>query len=135
MYLMQDCGRKLYELKYATGSTHCARQPDRDDLRQRWNNSTKSQVGMEGDFIGMYTKLQGVYNLRDKWVHELRSDSKIVTKKVDTAVNISDVLTKCLSSVTRNALFMQVDSTANGLRNGHVRHLGRFDNRRIEDRE
>ena len=55
------------------------------------------------------TKLKGVYNLREKWVHELRDDSKIVTKKVDTAVNISDVLTKCLTSVTRNALFMQVD--------------------------
>ena len=30
-------------------------------------------------------------------VVELRDDSKIVTKKVDTAVNVSDVLTKCLT--------------------------------------
>ena len=70
------------------------------------------------------TKLKGVYNLRDKWVQELRDDSKIVTKKVDTAVNVSDVLTKCLTSVTRNALFLQVDRIANGLRNSYVRHLG-----------
>ena len=47
------------------------------------------------------TKLKGAYNLRDKWVQALRDDSKIVTKKVDsdTAVNISDVLTRCLPSV------------------------------------
>ena len=70
------------------------------------------------------TKLKGVYNLRDKWVQELRDDSKIVTKKVDTAVNVSDVLTKCLTSVTRNALFLQVDRIANGLRNSYVQHLG-----------
>ena len=71
-------------------------------------------------------KLKGVYrdNLREKWVQELRDDSKIVTKKVDTAVNISDVLTKCLTSVTRNALFMQVDRISNGLRNSYVRYLG-----------
>ena len=45
------------------------------------------------------TKLKGLYNLRDKWVQELRDDS-------DTAVHVSDVLTMCLSSVTRIALFM-----------------------------
>ena len=45
-------------------------------------------------------------------------------EKVDTAVDVSDVLTKCLTSVTRNALFMQVDRIANGLRNSYVRHLG-----------
>ena len=27
------------------------------------------------------TKLQSVYNLRENWVHELRDDSNIVTKK------------------------------------------------------
>ena len=37
---------------------------------------------------------------------------------------MSDVLTKCLTSVTRNALFMQVDRIANGMRNTYVRHLG-----------
>ena len=70
------------------------------------------------------TKMKVFYNVRDKWVQELRDDSKIVTKKVDTAVNISDVLMKCLTSVTRNALFMQVDRIANGLRNSYVRHSG-----------
>ena len=54
------------------------------------------------------TKLKGVYNLRDKQVQELRGDIKTVTKQVGTAVNISDVLTTCLSSVTRDALFVQV---------------------------
>ena len=70
------------------------------------------------------TKLTGVYNLRDKWVQELGDDSKIITKKVDTALNISDVLTKFLSSVTRNVLFVQMYRIVNGLRNSYARHSG-----------
>ena len=66
------------------------------------------------------TKMKVFYNVRDKWVQELRDDSKIVIKQVDTALNISDVLTKCLPSVTRNALFMQVGRISNGLRNSYV---------------
>ena len=69
------------------------------------------------------TKLNGVYHLSDKWVQELRDDSKIVTKKVDTAVNIADALAKCPSSVTGSALFVQVARLGNGLRNSHVRYL------------
>ena len=43
------------------------------------------------------TNRTGVYNLREKWVQELRDDSKIVTKKVETAVNISDELQDVLT--------------------------------------
>ena len=49
-----------------------------------------------------------------------------------------DVLAKCLTSVTRNALFMQVDMIANGLRNSYVRHLGGTlgnNNRRVGDQD
>ena len=71
------------------------------------------------------TKLTGVYNLQDRWVQELRDGSKISTKTVDTAVNISDVLAGCLPSVTRDTLFMQVARITSGLRSSHVRNLGR----------
>ena len=70
------------------------------------------------------TKLKGVYNLREKWVQELRDDSKIATKTVDTAIDVSDVLARCLTSATRSALWMQVGVIASGLRNSCVRHLG-----------
>ena len=68
-----------------------------------------------------------MYNLRDKWGQELRDDSNIVTEKVCTTLNLSDVLTKCLTVQTatvRTKLFTQLDRLVNGLRNSDVRHLG-----------
>ena len=53
----------------------------------------------------------------------------MATKKVDTAAGISDVLAKCLTSVTGNALRvhaqLQVDRMhmANKLGSSYVRHL------------
>ena len=42
-----------------------------------------------------YSKLRGVYNLRDNWVRELK-DSKIVqAEKVHTDLNVADLFTKC----------------------------------------
>ena len=55
------------------------------------------------------TKLKGVYNLRDKWVQELRDDSNVATEKVCTTLNLSDVLTKCLTATVRTKLFTQLD--------------------------
>ena len=68
------------------------------------------------------TKLKGVYNLRDKWVQKLRDGSNMATGKVCTALNLSDVLTKCLTAIVRTRLLTQLDRLVNGLRNGHVRH-------------
>ena len=48
----------------------------------------------------------------------------IVTEKVCTTLNLSDVLTKCLTATVRTKLFSQLDRLSNGLRNSYVRHLG-----------
>ena len=71
-------------------------------------------------------KLKNVCNLRDKWVQELRDDSNVVTEKVCTTLNLSDVLTKCLTATVscRTKLFTQLDRLVNGLRGSYVRHLG-----------
>jgi hypothetical protein len=42
-----------------------------------------------------YSKLKGVYNLRDKWVRELKDMKLIMAEKVDTGNNVADLLTKC----------------------------------------
>ena len=41
------------------------------------------------------TRLLGVFDLREQWVRELRDMSVVVTQKVVTALNVSDLLTKC----------------------------------------
>ena len=41
------------------------------------------------------SRLTGVFDLRDEWVQELRDLGVIATKKVDTRLNVSDLLTKC----------------------------------------
>lgn len=43
----------------------------------------------------MNSKLKGVFNLRDEWVKELKEAGIILAEKVDTRVNIADLLTKC----------------------------------------
>lgn len=41
------------------------------------------------------TKLLGCFDLREKWVQELRDRNKVMTVKVHTKDNCSDLLTKC----------------------------------------
>ena len=41
------------------------------------------------------TTLRGIYNLRWKWVQELRDMAKLIAVKVSTDDNIADLLTKC----------------------------------------
>ena len=41
------------------------------------------------------TKLRGVINLRDAWVRELKQTNQVVAVKVNTELNVADLLTKC----------------------------------------
>ena len=42
-----------------------------------------------------YSKLRGVYNLRDNWVQELKDKSVVSAVKVHTDLNVADLFTKC----------------------------------------
>ena len=42
-----------------------------------------------------YSKLRGIYNLRDQWVKELKNTKIVEARKVATENNIADLLTKC----------------------------------------
>ena len=42
-----------------------------------------------------YSKLRGVYNLRDDWVLELKDSKVVQAKKVHTDLNVADLFTKC----------------------------------------
>ena len=41
------------------------------------------------------TQIEGVFDLRDELVRELRNSKKVSAMKVDTAKNIADMMTKC----------------------------------------
>jgi hypothetical protein len=55
------------------------------------------------------TKLKGIYNLREAWVGELKNTKQIKAIKVDTKLNLADLLTKCTRAPTRNVLFDKLD--------------------------
>jgi hypothetical protein len=42
-----------------------------------------------------YSKLRGVYNLRDNWVQELKDKNVVSAVKVHTDLNVADLFTKC----------------------------------------
>ena len=42
-----------------------------------------------------YSKLRGVYNLRDNWVLELKDSNVVKAEKVHTDLNVADLFTKC----------------------------------------
>ena len=42
-----------------------------------------------------YSKLRGVYNLRDNWVLELKNSKVVQAEKVHTDLNVADLFTKC----------------------------------------
>ena len=42
-----------------------------------------------------YSKLRGIYNLRDQWVKELKNTKIVEARKVATENNVADLLTKC----------------------------------------
>jgi hypothetical protein len=43
-----------------------------------------------------YSKLRGVYNLRDAWIRELKDTNIVCAKKVHTDLNVADLFTKCM---------------------------------------
>jgi hypothetical protein len=51
-----------------------------------------------------YSKLRGVYNLRDAWVKELKNLRIVRAIKVGTDMNVADLLTKCQEHKTMQRL-------------------------------
>ena len=58
------------------------------------------------------SKLKGVFDLRDKRVKELKDMSIALAVKVDTTVNVADILTKCHSKGTIDKLMQCVADRA-----------------------
>ena len=54
-------------------------------------------------------KLKGMISKRWDWVKELQDMEMVKTVKVDTLVNVADLLTKCQSAVTQNRLIQLMD--------------------------
>ena len=50
------------------------------------------------------SKLKGVFDLRQKWVQELQDKKQVKAVKVDTKLNLADILTKPLPAADRNRL-------------------------------
>ena len=65
-------------------------------------------------FIGTCasSKLKGVYNMRWKWVQELRDQKQFKTVHIETSRNLADMLTKCLSAPVREGLFKELQAVA-----------------------
>jgi hypothetical protein len=61
------------------------------------------------------TKLEGTYDLREKWVKELRDMKIIKAVKINTIYNASDLLTKCHDQGTFNRLVQQIMQRHNDL--------------------
>ena len=58
------------------------------------------------------SKLKGVYNMRWKWVQELRDQKQFKTVHIETRRNLADMLTKCLSAPVREGLFKELQAVA-----------------------
>ena len=50
------------------------------------------------------SKLRGIFDVRDKWVKDLKNMDVLKAVKVDTTLNLADIFTKCLSSQVRATL-------------------------------
>ena len=59
------------------------------------------------------TRLLGCFDLREKWVQELRDKSEIVTVKIDTASNPADLFTKCHPDARFKALLKHIVARGN----------------------
>ena len=61
------------------------------------------------------TRLKGTFDLRDAWVKELQDQNIISVKKVDTLLNVADLLTKCHQRGSHRRLIALVEARANEL--------------------
>ena len=58
------------------------------------------------------TKLKGTFDLRAAWVKELQDQEVIKVQKVNTLVNVADLLTKCHQRGSHNRLIALVENRA-----------------------
>jgi len=66
------------------------------------------------------TQIKGVFDLRGEWVRELRNSKKVSAMKVDTAKNIADLMTKCLSATVRERLMFELSAIAREIARKHL---------------
>ena len=66
------------------------------------------------------THIKGVFDLRNEWVRELRNSKKVSALKVDTAKNIADMMTKCLSATVRERLVFELIAIAREIARKHL---------------
>ena len=58
------------------------------------------------------SKLRGIFDMAEKWIHELKNEKNVEAVKVDTTKNLADMFTKCLSYPVRKALEDIIQKTA-----------------------
>ena len=68
------------------------------------------------------SRLTGVFDLREEWVRELKQKDKVVTIKVDTKYNTSDLFTKCHERARFAELCELVRGKAHKARGAHRAH-------------
>ena len=61
------------------------------------------------------TKLKGTFDLRSAWVKELQDQEILQVEKVDTLLNVADLLTKCHQRASHNRLLAIIDERARDL--------------------
>ena len=54
------------------------------------------------------SKLRGIFDVRDKWVKDLKDVDVLQAVKVDTAFNLADIFTKCTSTAVRKNLMEEL---------------------------
>ena len=54
------------------------------------------------------SKLRGIFDVRDKWVKDLKDVEVLQAVKVDTAFNLADIFTKCTSTAVRKTLMEEL---------------------------
>ena len=54
------------------------------------------------------SKLRGIFDVRDKWVKDLKDVDVLKAIKVDTKLNLADVFTKCLTATVRETLMAEL---------------------------
>ena len=58
------------------------------------------------------TKLKGTFDLRAAWVKELRDEGVLKVEKIDTLLNVADLLTKCHQKGSHNRLIALISEKA-----------------------
>ena len=67
------------------------------------------------------SKLRGIFDLREKWVQELKDKKLVKAVKVATDYNVSDILTKPLQATVRQKLLNHLNTVQQNV----IRHCKR----------